>query len=322
MTDHFDITVLMGGPSFEREVSLMSGENVSAALEAAGHRVTRSDISPTDTSPLDLPGVDVVFIALHGPFGESGDVQQLCEDRGLKYIGSSPRASRLGMDKVASKQLFRRGGLTTPDWRVIENFQHPDEAKELIEKIPLPVVVKPIDGGSSVDTVISHDESTRNTAVEGLLDTYDRCMIEKFVKGRELTVGILGNKPLPILEIVTPHTFYDYSAKYEAGAGTEFIFPDDLDPETIQQIYSDAITAHEAIEARDISRVDFILDAEGVLQILEINTIPGFTTHSLVPLAAAKAGIEMPSLVDRIVQMAMQRDAITGDKGDKVKNVQ
>jgi D-alanine-D-alanine ligase len=315
VTDHFDITVLMGGPSFEREVSLMSGENVSTALEAAGHRVTRSDISPTDTSALTRDGIDVVFIALHGQFGESGDVQQLCEDRELKYIGSSPRASRLGMDKVACKQLFRRSGLTTPDWVIIENFQHPDEAKKLVEKIPLPVVVKPIDGGSSVDTIISRDESTRSAAVENLLDTYDRCMIEKFVNGRELTVGILGNEPLPILEIVTPHTFYDYSAKYEDGAGTEFIFPDDLDAETTQQIYSDAITAHEAIKARDISRVDFILDTEGVLQVLEINTIPGLTTHSLVPLAASKAGIEMPSLVDRIVKMAMTRDATIGDKG-------
>ncbi len=306
--DHFDITVLMGGPSFEREVSLMSGENVAVALEAAGHRVTRADISPTDTSALDRPGIDVVFIALHGPFGESGDVQQLCEDRGLKYIGSAPRASMLGMDKVASKQLFRRGGLTTPDWTVIENFQHPDEAKELIEKIPLPVVVKPIDGGSSVDTVISHDELSRSTAVGNLLDTYDRCMIEKFVEGRELTVGILGDKPLPIIEIVTPHTFYDYSAKYEDGTGTEFIFPDDLDSEITQQIYKDAITAHKTIEARDISRVDFILDTEGILQVLEINTIPGFTTHSLLPKAAAKAGVSMSDLCLKIVEAALNDD--------------
>jgi len=317
VTDHLDITVLMGGPSFERDVSLMSGKNVASALEVAGHRVTRADISPTDTSALDRPGIDVVFIALHGEFGESGDVQQLCEDRGLKYIGSSPRASRLGMDKVASKQLFRRSGLSTPDWTIVENFQHPDEAKKLIEKIPLPVVVKPIDGGSSLDTVISHDESTRSSAVEDLLDTYDRCMIEKFVAGRGLTVGILGSKTLPIIEIVTPHAFYDYSAKYEDGSGTEFIFPDDLDAKTIWQIYNDAITAHEAIKARDISRVDFILDTEGVLQILEINTIPGFTTHSLVPLAASKAGIEMPALVDRIVKMAMKRDVTIGDRSVK-----
>ena len=317
MTDHLDITVLMGGPSFERDVSLMSGKNVASALEAAGHRVTRADISPTDTSALDRAGIDVVFIALHGEFGESGDVQQLCEDRGLKYIGSSPRASRLGMDKVASKQLFRRSGLSTPDWTIVENFQHPDEAKKLIEKIPLPVVVKPIDGGSSLDTVISHDESTRSSAVEDLLDTYDRCMIETFVAGRELTVGILGSDTLPIIEIVTPHAFYDYSAKYEDGSGTEFIFPEDLDSKTIWQIYNDAITAHEAIKARDISRVDFILDTEGVLQVLEINTIPGFTTHSLVPLAARKAGIEMPALVDRIVKMAMKRDVTIGDRSVK-----
>ena len=314
MTDHFDITVLMGGPSFEREVSFMSGENVATALEAAGHRVTRADISPTDTSALDRPGIDVVFIALHGQFGESGEVQQLCEDRGLRYIGSSPRASMLGMDKHVSKQLFRRSRLTTPDWIVIENFQHPDEVKRLVEKIPLPVVVKPIDGGSSVDTVISRDESTRSSAVEDLLDTYNRCMIEKFVTGRELTVGILGSEPLPIIEIITPHTFYDYSAKYDDNSETKFVFPEDLDSGTVQRIYNDAITAHESIKARDISRVDFILDTEGVLQVLEINTIPGFTTHSLVPNAARKAGIDTPSLVDRIVRMAMKRDITIGDK--------
>lgn len=317
MTDHFDITVLMGGSSFEREVSLMSGENVSTALEAAGHRVTRADITPIDTSALQRPGIDVVFIALHGEFGESGEVQQLCEDRGLKYIGSSPRASMLGMDKIASKQLFRRDGLTTPDWTIIENFQHPDEAKALVEKIPLPVVVKPIDGGSSVDVVIAHDESTRATAVEDQLDTYGRCMIEKFVIGRELTVGILGNKTLPIIEIVTPHTFYDYSAKYEDNSGTDFIFPDDMDIETTQRIYNAAITTHESIRARDISRVDFILDAKGVLQVLEINTIPGFTTHSLVPLSARKAGIEMPELADKIVKMAIKRDVMIGDKSGR-----
>ncbi|MCK5113757.1 MAG: D-alanine--D-alanine ligase [Phycisphaerae bacterium] len=308
MTDHLDITVLMGGPSFEHDVSLMSGENVAAGLEAAGHRVTRADICPTNTTALDRNGIDVVFIALHGEFGESGEVQQLCEDRGLRYIGSCPRASMLGMDKPASKQLFRRSGLSTPDWTVIENFQHLEESQPLIEKIPVPVVVKPIGGGSSVDTIIVRDEASRVAAVSNLLDTYDRCMIEKFVAGRELTVGILGDEPLPIIEIVTPHTFYDYSAKYEDGSGTEFIFPDDLDSSMMQQIYNDAITAHEAINARDISRVDFILDADGVLQVLEINTIPGFTTHSLVPLAASRAGIDMPALADRIVKMAMERD--------------
>ena len=161
-----DITVLLGGPSSERDISLISGEAVASALEHIGHRVTRSDISPSDTSALDREGLDVVFIALHGEFGESGEVQTLCEQRGLPYIGSGPRASRLAMDKAAAKQIFKRSGLTTPDWMIVENYHSRQLVERWLEEIPPPVVVKPVDGGSSVDITIAQDAASRKDAME------------------------------------------------------------------------------------------------------------------------------------------------------------
>jgi D-alanine-D-alanine ligase len=301
------VAVLMGGPSSEREVSIWSGTAVAEALESLGHTVIRADILPSDTSILDRDDIDAVFIAMHGEFGESGQVQQLCQDRSLPYVGSGPRASRLAMDKAAAKQYFRRSGLATPDWIVIERYHAPETVDVWLEELPLPSVVKPVDGGSSVDVHIVRDPASRSQALDELIDLYGRVMIEKFVAGREVTVGILGQTPLPVIEIRLAGEFYDYRAKYADEAGTEYVFDHGLDAVTVQALQSDALEAHRCLGCRDLSRVDFILDAAGGRHVLEINTIPGFTSHSLLPKAAQRAGIDFATLCDRLVRMALAR---------------
>ncbi len=302
-----DITVLMGGPSTEHDVSIISGTAISQALIRNGHRVTPSDISPENTSALDRKGIDLVFIALHGAFGESGEVQQLCEDRNLRYIGSPPRASELAMDKVASKQLFRQAGLATSDWLVIEESDLPQKYRGAMESLGLPTVLKPIDGGSSVDLTIAKTAAERDAAIEGLLDKYGRGMAERYIKGREFTVGILGDRVLPVLQIIPPGEWYDHFAKYDDAAGTKYTFDHGLTSEQIAEMQRAAMTAFTCLGCRDLSRVDFILSDAGVANVLEINTIPGFTGHSLLPMAAARAGIPFDDLVERIVEMAMKR---------------
>jgi len=302
-----DITVLLGGPSSEREISLLSGAAIAGALESVGHQVTRADISPQDVTALDREGMDVVFIALHGDFGESGEVQMLCEQRGLRYTGSDERASRLGMDKAAAKQILKRGGLTTPDWMIVEEFHSADQVARWLEELPPPVVLKPVDGGSSVDITIADDPRQRDAALEDLFDKYSRAMLERYLPGREFTVGIIGNVALPVVEIVPDGEFYDYRAKYDDDASTEYVLDHGLDEQTVRRMQADAIKAHRILGCRDLSRVDFILDPAGEPNILEINTIPGFTSHSLIPKAAAAAGISFEKLVDGIAAMAMNR---------------
>jgi D-alanine-D-alanine ligase len=305
--ESLDITVLMGGPSREREVSLTSGSAVAGALEQLGHRVTRSDIGPDDVSALDRPGIDLVFIALHGWFGESGEVQDLCEARGLCYVGSSPKASRIAMNKSHTKDAFRLAGLATPDWVIADTAS---AWREKVQALPLPVVVKPVDGGSSVDVTIAKDAGRRDAAVESMLAEYGSAMIERFVQGRELTVGILGNKALPIIEVIPGRDFYDYTAKYADGAGTRYSFDHGLGSRVRQEVLDLSIAAHECIGCRDMSRVDFILDEHERPWLLEINTIPGFTSHSLLPMAAKQEGLDFAAMVSRIVKLAMQRQGV------------
>jgi D-alanine-D-alanine ligase len=301
-----DITVLLGGPSNEREVSRDSGSAVAEALRRRGHKITESDISPQDTSALDRRGTDVVFIALHGEFGEDGQVQQLCEQRGLSYVGSGVQASKTAMDKVASKECFRRASLATPDWVVIDCATLPEVRRDAAGRIGLPCVVKPIDAGSSVGVTIAADQAARDRALAEVLEGFGRAMMERFVRGRELTVGILGEQALPVIEIRPARPFYDRFAKYKDDA-TQYIVNPPLPPGAAERLCADALTAHRTLGCRDLSRVDFILDERGVANMLEINTLPGFTSHSLLPKAAAKVGISFEQLVERIARMAMAR---------------
>lgn len=301
-----DITVLMGGPSTEREVSLVSGKAVADGLRRMGHAVTTADINPQDVSALEREAADLVFIVLHGNFGESGEVQQLCQDRHLPYVGSGPAASRLAMDKVASKMVFRNAGLATPDWLVLQANQPAAQRQAMLEEMPAPCVIKPPDGGSSVDVIIAHDNAQRDQAVARLLEKYPQVMVEAFIAGREMTAGVLGDMALPLIEIKPAREFYDYFAKYHDDA-TQYIVDPELPPGARERMQADALKAFTALGCRDFGRVDFILAADGTPHVLEINTIPGFTSHSLMPKAAAAAGVGFDQLCDRLARMALER---------------
>jgi D-alanine-D-alanine ligase len=211
------------------------------------------------------------------------------------------------LDKDASKHVFRDRGLCTPDWAVLAKADSPVRRAELLGALPLPLVIKPVDGGSSVDVVIAREESSRDRALEELLDKYGRILVERFVAGREMTVGVLGRRTLPVLEIIPAREFYDYEAKYADGAGTQYRFDHGLPPDVVGAMESAAWTAFECLGCRDMGRVDFLLDAQGTAWLLEVNTIPGFTGHSLLPMAAARAGLSFDELVGRILESARAR---------------
>lgn len=303
-----NLLVLMGGPSSERAVSLASGETVAAALESCGHLVRRKDISPDDLSAFEGPTPDAVFIAMHGAFGEDGQVQRLCERRGLTYVGSGPRASALAMDKAASKAAYRSAGLMTPDWVVLTSEDAPSRRKELLGRIGLPCALKPVEAGSSVDITLATTHVVQEKAAAELLAKYGRALVEPLIRGRELTVGVLGERALPPLEIRPKRNFYDYTAKYITD-DTEYVFDHGLEPMTVEALQLAALSAHRALGCRDMSRSDFILDRNGVAWLLETNTIPGFTSHSLLPKTAARLGLSMPRLCETLVKLAMDRAA-------------
>ena len=303
-----DVLVLMGGPSEEREISLMSGTAVAEALAQRGHRVRTADIAPTDTSALEGDHPDVVFIAMHGAFGEDGQVQQLCEDRRLAYVGSPPHACERTMDKAAAKQVYRRIGLTTPDWVVVEQYDKAATVAELLGRIGLPCVAKPVLGGSSQDVFLCDTESERKEALDELLDKYTRALVERRVRGRELTVGILGSRALPVIEIRTDRPFYDYQAKY-LDDDTQYILDHGLSDQIVETCQDAAVSAHGALGCLDMSRSDLVLDDDGVVWILETNIIPGLTSHSLLPKAAACEGIAFGKMCEMLLKMAMNRAA-------------
>lgn len=298
-----EITVLMGGPSAEREVSLNSGRAVAAALRRLGHHVTCCDISPADLSALDRPA-DLVFIALHGTFGEDGELQAILSERSIPYVGSDQRSSHLTMDKAQSKERFVECDIPTPAYRVVTQQQ----INQAVNWCKLPTVIKPVDQGSSVDTIIAKDPFGFQAALEHIVLKYGRCLIEEYIRGPELTVGILGETALPVCEIRTPREFYDYKAKYEDDA-TQYLFDLDLPQTLIAAVQAMSTRAHRALGCRDFSRVDLMVDARSMKPyVLEVNTIPGFTDHSLLPKAAGRANLSFDQLCERIVTLAMSHD--------------
>ncbi|HEV7300024.1 MAG TPA: D-alanine--D-alanine ligase [Tepidisphaeraceae bacterium] len=295
------VTVLYGGPSAEREISLISGKAVIEGLKSMGHEVFASDVSPTDLAGLDHPA-DVVFPVLHGQFGESGELQEILESRGLPFVGSGSAASRTGMNKAASKDRWKAAGLPTAAWQVINGG--PEAVAEL--SIEAPCVVKALDSGSSIDVYVCKTSSHAKAALGELLAKHGRAMVEKFVKGTELTVGILEEKPLAPIRITTSHEFFDFTAKYK-GNDAQHHFDLGLPGDVIAKVQEIAKRAHETIGCRDLSRVDVIVDEGYQPWILEINTLPGFTPKSLLPEAAAHGGTAFGPLVDRLVKRAKER---------------
>jgi len=295
-----NITVLYGGPSAEREVSLVSGRAVIAGLRSVGHSVFASDISPHDLSALDQPA-DVIFPVLHGQFGESGELQEILERRGLRFVGSGSAASRLAIDKVETKRAWERAGLPTPAYQVLCRADWADA-----KLVTAPCVVKAIASGSSIDVHVCHTASDAARAIESVLERHERALIEQFIKGPELTVGLIEEQPLAPIRIVPKRAFFDYQAKYQAS-DTEHRFDTGLPPVVVERCRELARRANEVVGARDLARVDIMLDEMHDAYLLEINTLPGFTPKSLLPEAANHAGIDFGRLVDGLVRRAYGR---------------
>lgn len=304
------ILVLLGGGSAEREVSLSSGTRVAAALRERGHQVTEADPHPDPFTVLDAArAADVVWLALHGGTGEDGTLQALFDLAGIRYTGSGHLGSALAMDKDLSKQLFRAAGVATADWRMLragepQTWREPAFAKATFDQLGSPVVVKPSKQGSTVGLSVVQEPAELAAAVEMAFEHDDEVMLEAYVPGRELTVGVLGGLALPVGEIIPKHEIYDYECKYVAGMAEE-LFPAPLPEALRDECQRLALTAFAALKLQGCARIDFRLDPKDGLFCLEANTLPGMTGTSLVPQAALAAGIGFPELCERIALEAI-----------------
>ena len=330
------IAVLMGGTSSERDVSLASGLRIAQALRGRGHSVVSIDTTRgaldageesaalakgvLDTEPPKLDALqqigsnsltswrdtteqardaDVVFLALHGGQGEDGTVQALLDLTGVPYTGSGILGSALAMDKDLSKKLFQAAGVPTPKW-----LMAPATIAQVKKAIGFPVIVKPSKQGSTVGLSIVKQTAELEQAITEAFKYDDEVMIEEFIPGRELTVGVLGAEALPVGEIIPKHEIYDYECKYTKGMAVEE-FPAKLTPAETTEVQRLALAAFRALKLRGYARIDFRMSPEGVFYCLEANTLPGMTELSLIPQAAAACGIPFPELCERIVQIAL-----------------
>jgi len=305
------IAVFMGGSSPEREVSLSSGREVAKGLEAKGHTVTSYDVEWAGKNTLFTAvgecsgnGTDVVFLALHGGLGENGGVQGVLEAAGLPYTGSGIAASATAMDKDLTKTLFVHNGIPTAPW-----VAGPGETLEsLLEErgLDFPFVVKPVDQGSTIGLSVVREHSQLPSAIEKASRLSSKIMIESYAAGAELTVPILGEEALPVIEIRPSHEIYDYECKYTPGM-TEYLVPAPISSGLAAELQDTALRVFRLLGLRDFARVDFRLDAGGKPLCFEANTLPGMTGTSLVPKSARAAGIDFPELVSRIAEMAYRR---------------
>jgi len=305
------IQVLMGGWSAEREVSLMSGQGVLGALESAGFAAEGYDLAPTNDragavsalmQKLKDSRIDIVYIALHGPFGEDGTLQGLLEMAGMPYTGSGVLSSALAMDKVASKLVFVASRVATPKFEVVTRGSKPPHSP-----IPLPVVVKPRSQGSSVGVSIVEQAGEWEAAIDKA-HLYGDALVESYITGRELEAPIMDGEPLPLIEIVPKNRFYDYEAKYTPGMA-EHRTPAPIPAKQYQAAQRLAISAHRALGCEGVTRVEMIAESTGTLYLIEVNTIPGMTVTSLVPESAREAGMSYCDLVVRQLEAGFRRGA-------------
>ncbi len=306
----YNVAVLMGGISSERDVSLRSGKEISAALKKAGHTPIDIIVNDTKVDELNKHDIDVAFIALHGEFGEDGGVQGLLERKCIAYTGSGVTASELAMDKLESKCVFCFSKLPTPDYLEISGCDELKYDSDQMKSIGFPLIVKPASDGSSVGISISNNMEELRLSISEAYKYNGRVVVEKFIKGREFTVSILGDKALPVIEIKPASDFYNYSSKYESNQ-TRYISSPNIDGLVYSTIQDLALKVHKAIGCRDFSRVDFILSEDGKPYVLEVNTIPGFTKRSLMPMAAKAANIDFVELCDTLITMAINRKLVS-----------
>jgi D-alanine-D-alanine ligase len=304
MQEKLNITVMLGGPSAEREVSLSSGAGVAKALRSLGHNV--SEVDPKDGTFSLAKKTDVVFLALHGTYGEDGVVQQQLEKLGVPYTGCDSEASRIAFDKVLTKQRCLDAGIPTAKFVVVES-----------EKMawPMgwqpPVVVKPVRQGSSVGLQFVERVADWSEALRESFRYDSQLLAEEKIIGRETTVGILADEALPVVEVRPKSGSYDYRNKYTAG-NTDYFCPADFDAVTTRAIQEAALGAFRAVGGRDYARVDVMVRADGEPVVLEVNTLPGMTETSLLPKAAAAAGMNYAQLCQKMIDLALQHSPLAG----------
>jgi D-alanine-D-alanine ligase len=297
------VAVLLGGTSSERKVSLETGTAVLTALLKRGVDAVAWDPAERGMRNFSDRGFDRAWIALHGAGGEDGSMQGALQCLGTPYTGSGVMASALAMDKVRSKHLFRAAGVTTPDFEVIRVA---DDARAAADRLGYPLVLKPASQGSSVGMSKVFEASELAAAARLALGFGDPAIVERCITGDEITVAVLQGEPLPSIRIVTPRIFYDYKAKYEADT-TQYFCPG-TDDAKLEKRYRDiAMRAFEALGCSGWARVDLMAGSDGMLQVLEVNTVPGMTSHSLVPMAAKVAGIDFAELCWRILETSFAR---------------
>ncbi|KKU15738.1 MAG: D-alanine-D-alanine ligase [Candidatus Jorgensenbacteria bacterium GW2011_GWA2_45_9] len=316
------IAVLSGGPSSEYEVSLKSGEMVREGLdinryEPVSVRIDKSGV--WEISPEDIrKNMNCAFIAMHGTYGEDGTVQRILESHRIPYTGSDSLASAIGMNKFLSSRLFKDAGLSVPDTVLVAKNEWRSSLDAVVLKaeynLGYPMVVKPNNQGSSVDVFIVKNRWELKDAVTHTLSFYKETLVQKFVSGREFTCGVLDHGwadsafPLAPIEIIPQSSpFFDYKAKYETGGSLEITPPENVSSADMRRIRDAAVLAHRLINASGVSRTDMIMDSDGRLFVLEINTIPGLTRESLIPKGAGASGISFSRLLDMIVRAAIAR---------------
>lgn len=326
------VAVILGGTSPEREVSKASGKSVVTALRNLNYKVKVIDpaygleqpANEADFFNADLPvemsnknyiriinspsfdDVDIAFLALHGVWGEDGTIQSLLELRGIPYTGSKVLASALGMDKEMTKIMLQYKEVATPKWfTATEGFDIDRVIEEIKERFGYPCVIKPNDQGSTIGLTICGKEQNVEEAINKALKLSKKALIEEYIPGRELTVAVIGQTPLPVLEIKPKHTYYDYECKYTSGM-SEYEVPAKISPEMAKYLQAKALLAFNAVGCENYSRVDFRLTEEGNAYCLEINTLPGMTSTSLVPKMAKASGINFEELIDRIIKFSLK----------------
>lgn len=303
------IGILMGGPSSEREISLKSGRAVYDALSKLGISALEIDIKTDDVeeakSLIKSSAIDCAFIALHGRFGEDGQIQQILENLNIVYTGSDAFASRIAMDKAISREFFVINGLDAPFYKVIEGPDFNNNFDWLAD-FKFPIVIKPAGQGSSVGLSIVDNKQLVGKAVSLAFSFDEKIIIEEYLSGREVTVGILDEKPLPVIEIIPKNRFFDYQAKYQPGM-SDYIVPAKMEEKITALLQEKALLAHKILGCFGCSRVDIILKPDNTAVILEVNTIPGLTQTSLLPKAAKIIGIDFARLCIKLIELAYEK---------------
>lgn len=304
------IAVLYGGASAEREVSISSGKGIMEALKKQGHEVIGVDFHPDRLDEvIALKGVDFVYIGLHGRFGEDGRIQGILDMLEIPYVGSGVLGSALAMDKARAKVFFKKAGIRVAKEKVIEKFAYNDE--QITLDFSYPVVIKPNQEGSTIGLTVANNDEELHAGIQEAF-RYDRTiLIEEFIKGREVTVAVMGEagkeQALPVVEIIPKNAYYDYESKYSPGM-SEHICPAQLDEKVTAYLQKNAVLAHQALGCEVYSRVDFIVPHDGTDPvILEVNTLPGMTPTSLFPDAARAIGLSYEKMIEKLVELSLKK---------------